>query len=422
MAPTSAVLKYAALADPRRPDPRRARFSRRLVVLHLALVRARRRSILHAAPGARRSRADRLERHMAAARHRNFRQARAEWRPPRLYRVRARLPGRRPLYRRCRRPARLCEGRRALCARPARRHLARQHTGGWHAAGGSGADAGLYGGAGRYGLGRARAQPPRLADAALPSQLHDRLRAVLAAQPLLPLVVGQGVRRAARHFVAPAAGLRCCERLDLRQAHRFDPHRDPHGIRPAPNMGRDRQMTAFDTPTVATGRLRLRAFHAADLDAYSAMQANPNVMRYLLIGQTATRVQVWYTMLTAAGSWALRGYGMWAVEEVAGGRFIGSVGIFEPLDWPEPEIAYSLDEPYWHQGFATEAAAAARDWLFAHLPHQRLASFIRPENGASIRRRAPRRGSRGHGRVARRHLPALGPPPPRKDTRGVEWR
>ena len=143
-------------------------------------------------------------------------------------------------------------------------------------------------------------------------------------------------------------------------------------------------MTTFDIPTVETARLRLRAFHAADLDAYSAMQANPNVMRYLLIGQTATRVQVWYTMLTAAGSWALRGYGMWAVEEVAGGRFIGSVGIFEPLDWPEPEIAYSLDEPYWHRGFATEAAAAARDWLFAHLPHQRLASFIRPENGASI--------------------------------------
>ena len=25
---------------------------------------------------------------------------------------------------------------------------------------------------------------------------------------------------------------------------------------------------------------------------------------------------------------------------------IGSVGIFCPLDWPEPEIAYSLDRPF----------------------------------------------------------------------------
>ena len=144
-------------------------------------------------------------------------------------------------------------------------------------------------------------------------------------------------------------------------------------------------MTAFEIPTVVTTRLRLRAFRAGDLDAYAAMQANPEVMRYLLTGNTATRIQVWYTMLTSAGSWALRGYGMWACETIEGGRFIGSVGIFEPLDWPEPEIAYSLDQPFWYQGFATEAAAAARDWLFGHFPVARAASFIRPENRASIR-------------------------------------
>jgi RimJ/RimL family protein N-acetyltransferase len=144
-------------------------------------------------------------------------------------------------------------------------------------------------------------------------------------------------------------------------------------------------MTAFDIPTVETARLRLRAFHAADLDAYSAMQANPNVMRYLLTGQTATRIQTWYTMLTSAGSWALRGYGMWAVEEVAGGCFIGSVGVFEPLDWPEPEIAYSLDQPFWRQGFATEAATATCDWFFGHFSLRRVASFIRPDNHASKR-------------------------------------
>ena len=91
----------------------------------------------------------------------------------------------------------------------------------------------------------------------------------------------------------------------------------------------------FEIPEVVTARLRLRAFHAGDLDAYAAMQANPEVMRYLITGNTATRIQVWYTMLTSAGSWALRGYGMWACETIEGGQFIGSVGVFEPLDWPE---------------------------------------------------------------------------------------
>ena len=67
---------------------------------------------------------------------------------------------------------------------------------------------------------------------------------------------------------------------------------------------------------------------------------------------------------------------MWACEEIDGAAFIGSVGTFQPLDWPEPEIAYWPDQPFWRQGFATEAAAA-RDWLFGHFPLPRVASFIR---------------------------------------------
>jgi hypothetical protein len=47
-------------------------------------------------------------------------------------------------------------------------------------------------------------------------------------------------------------------------------------------------MTAFEIPEVVTARLR--AFRAGDLDAYAAMQANPEVMRYLSIGRPATRV------------------------------------------------------------------------------------------------------------------------------------
>lgn len=143
-------------------------------------------------------------------------------------------------------------------------------------------------------------------------------------------------------------------------------------------------MTTFDVPAIATDRLRLRAFRASDIDAYAAMQANPEVMRYLITGRTASPVEVWRTMASFLGQWALRGYGMWACEEL-NGTFIGSVGIFQPLDWPEPELAYSLDQPFWGQGFATEAASAARDWLFRHFPITRAASFIRSENQASKR-------------------------------------
>jgi RimJ/RimL family protein N-acetyltransferase len=145
-------------------------------------------------------------------------------------------------------------------------------------------------------------------------------------------------------------------------------------------------MTAtFTIPTVSTARLRLRAFRASDLDAYAAMQANPEVMRHLVDGRTHTRIEVWRTMATYLGGWPLRGYGMWACETAEAGLFAGNVGIFQPLDWPEPELAYALDRPFWGKGLATEAAGAARDWLFAHFPLNRVASFIRPENDASKR-------------------------------------
>jgi RimJ/RimL family protein N-acetyltransferase len=144
-------------------------------------------------------------------------------------------------------------------------------------------------------------------------------------------------------------------------------------------------MTTFEIPTLTTARLRLRAFRADDLDAYAAMQANPEVMRYLVTGQTATRTEVWRTMATSLGQWALRGYGMFACETIGEARFIGAVGVFEPLDWPEPEIAYGLDQPFWGLGYATEAAAAARGFLFRSTQAHRAASFIRTENAASIR-------------------------------------
>jgi RimJ/RimL family protein N-acetyltransferase len=144
-------------------------------------------------------------------------------------------------------------------------------------------------------------------------------------------------------------------------------------------------MTRFEIPTLTTDRLRLRAFRAGDLDAFAGMRTNPEVVRYLGTGRTSTPVEVWRMMATFLGQWALRAYGVWACKKIDDGAFIGSVGIFHPLDWPEPEIIYSLDQPFWRQGFATEAARAARDWLFEHFPVPQAASFIRPDNFASKR-------------------------------------
>jgi RimJ/RimL family protein N-acetyltransferase len=138
----------------------------------------------------------------------------------------------------------------------------------------------------------------------------------------------------------------------------------------------------FEIPTLHTDRCTLRAFQAADLDAVAAMQANPDVRRFLG-GNLLSRAESWSLMERILGQWALRGYGVFAVEAEV--RCAGWAGVLHPLEWPEPELAYSLDQPFWGRGIATEAVRAARTWAFTRLEVARLSSFIVPENTRSVR-------------------------------------
>jgi RimJ/RimL family protein N-acetyltransferase len=144
-----------------------------------------------------------------------------------------------------------------------------------------------------------------------------------------------------------------------------------------------RMATTFEVPVLRTDRLVLRAFRAGDLAAWAAMEADPEVRRYRG-NNLRTRDEAWGAMETSLGQWALRGYGLLALEHAADGQFVGFAGVLHPADWPEAELAYSLARPYWGQGLAIEAARAARDWAFAQHGFSRLASFILSENIRSI--------------------------------------
>ena len=136
-------------------------------------------------------------------------------------------------------------------------------------------------------------------------------------------------------------------------------------------------------PTLCTPRLTLRALTATDLDRFAAFNANADVTRYLGAGTTRTRAETWSAMTSMLGQWALRGYGMLAITERGSDLFIGRAGLLHPYEWPEPELAYGLDQPYWGHGYATEAAAALRTWMFETHAPPRLISYVRPGNTAS---------------------------------------
>ncbi len=74
-----------------------------------------------------------------------------------------------------------------------------------------------------------------------------------------------------------------------------------------------------------------------------------------------------------------RGWGFWAVEERASGRFTGFVGLHIPSHdlpcSPCVEVGWRLAKPYWGLGYATEAAQLAVAFGFEQLRLEELVAF-----------------------------------------------
>ncbi|MDF1504036.1 GNAT family N-acetyltransferase [Roseisolibacter sp. H3M3-2] len=140
----------------------------------------------------------------------------------------------------------------------------------------------------------------------------------------------------------------------------------------------------MEIPRLETERLLLREYRPSDFDAYAAMVADPDVMRFLADGRPLSRADAWRQMAFFAGHWQLRGFGVWAVEEKATGAFVGRIGCFEPEGWPGFEVAYTLARPAWGKGYAREGAAVSLAYARDVLHRDPIYSVIRPGNARSI--------------------------------------
>jgi RimJ/RimL family protein N-acetyltransferase len=136
-------------------------------------------------------------------------------------------------------------------------------------------------------------------------------------------------------------------------------------------------------PRLETPRLTLRGWRESDLDAYAAMAADSEVMRYM--GGALDRNQSWGEMALGSGHWLLRGYGSWAVERTTDEILVGRVGLWNPEGWLGLEIGWKLARHAWGNGYATEAALAAIAWAWARLETKQLISVIHRDNARSIR-------------------------------------
>lgn len=129
---------------------------------------------------------------------------------------------------------------------------------------------------------------------------------------------------------------------------------------------------------IETDRLVLRNWRDDDLDGLAAMMADEPLAQY--IGGLKTREESWRMLAAFTGHIALRGYGLWAVEDKATGQWAGRVGIWYPEGWPEIELGWAIAKPFLRRGYAVEAARACAKWGFENLPLDHLISIIAVAN------------------------------------------
>lgn len=149
--------------------------------------------------------------------------------------------------------------------------------------------------------------------------------------------------------------------------------------------------------SLETDRLLLRAPVPEDSEALAPMYADPDVMRYVGDGRPLTRAETEHSVRRMIERWDADGFGLFTTVRKDDGAVIGRVGLlvwnsetWEPTtraasaDGPtEVEVGYTLGRDYWGRGYATEAAAAVRDFALGELAAERLIALIIHGNTAS---------------------------------------
>ena len=131
-------------------------------------------------------------------------------------------------------------------------------------------------------------------------------------------------------------------------------------------------MDEIDTP-----RLRLRAITRDDVDLLVALDADPEVMRFISGGSPSSRSDVVETTEASLGH-------RWIATERSTDNFVGWFGL-RPSAAAEAELGYRLQRSAWGNGYASEGARAVIDLGFRQRELERIWAQTMTVNESSRR-------------------------------------
>jgi RimJ/RimL family protein N-acetyltransferase len=141
---------------------------------------------------------------------------------------------------------------------------------------------------------------------------------------------------------------------------------------------------------LTTARLRLEPMADAHLDGLNAMNADPEVMRYIS-GEAETREDTQAMIDRVKKRWAEFGYSWFTFFEIETGEIVGAGCVQNLRREASPnadptcplELGWRLRRDRHGRGYASEAAFAMGDWAFDTFEPPELLAVCDPANTAS---------------------------------------
>lgn len=138
---------------------------------------------------------------------------------------------------------------------------------------------------------------------------------------------------------------------------------------------------------LTTERLVLRQWRPDELPTLHSILSHLPTMQFWPAPFTLEQSERWLQRSLEIYTATANTYGRWAVQVKESGNVIGDCGLIkaEVNGVIENDLGYIIHADYWRNGYATEAAAAIRDYGFSDLELSRIVANMACDHHSSAR-------------------------------------